>query len=558
MKITAIFVIAFNALSVGAFAPSKLLFVPSSMPIIKRGSMTNLAHRKNRIAKYSRSSLGLAEALASNNSEEEQILAKEYTAWNELKRVQNTISKNSIFALLEPGDLLRVATSVETVKVKVGEVVIKQGANDHAMFFVAEGIFACYGKKEQEELIFKTYVGSGYFGELALFFSTPRALTIRAVSDGTLLRLSRESFDSAVQDSEISSGILEILLKAYDEESVWRALPKLSFDELRQALIVKSRPKMSPVSLHSTLSTLATGTFISSVLPFFDPGYNEVLQIPQIFDLVGGLTTEPILKQQLFAMWALAITGVMGVFRLSPTSRSSRTAFFMICSTLSVIAAFLCSSNVTGASYWLIDAFVAPWNVLIPIACLLGVYVCLWCIDEAITGDMRGRDTLPLIESRLSAACFYSATALVVGAGFAQFGFAPLYSDKATFEQSVLPFIQGNGIEGTIFTIMTITTGGNCYAALLATLKIEKKLSATQAQIALVVGSIIFYFDSCALLFSSLQNPDSYVALNEEGANYYTGLGEHFHIVEGTSLAIVATALNAYYRKSRMEKEIKE
>lgn len=68
--------------------------------------------------------------------------------------------------------------------VKGGEHIIQQGSQDEDdKYFVVDDTFGCYGIKDWQVIV-KTYEGSGNFGELAIFFSTTRALSIRAMTVG--------------------------------------------------------------------------------------------------------------------------------------------------------------------------------------------------------------------------------------------------------------------------------------------------------------------------------------------------------------------------------------
>lgn len=503
--------------------------------------------------KVSRNAFFVSSSSALSASSEVTVTSDQadYAEFLELKRRKSLIQSTPLFTLLEPDDLSRVAAKLEKVKVKAGEIIIQQGAMEDDMFLVVDGTYVCYGLKENEGIILKTYDESGsYFGELGLFFSKPRALSIRASSDGTLLKFTREAFDSAVIESDISSDVLGLLYEAYGEESVWGALPKLSLEELREALVVKSRPKKLPVSLHSTLSILAFGFYVASMIPQFNPGYDQALNIPHIFKLIDD-PNEAIMKQQLLAMWALAITGIMGLFRLPPRSPNSRRAFFLGCAFLTLAQAIVCSSNITGATVWFFDAWSAPWNVLVPLSSVLGVIIQLWSIDEAIVGDMRQRDTLPLIETRIGAVFFYSITCFLFCA-LTQIAITPLYSDRATFEEVAVPLLRENNLVATQLSTFALTTGSNSVAALLATLRFEKKMSFTQSRVIGLLCAIFFFFDGANLLFSQFNSQDLYYSLNQEGARYFFDMTEKFHVFDGCAVAIGFTILNAFYRKYGM------
>lgn len=470
---------------------------------------------------------------------------KSYAKFLDMKHRKKALNACEVFSALEPSDLDRLVTQLEEVHFSKSTNVLTQGnKNGDDMYFVVDGKFECYNKKTGEVL--KVCGPMEYFGELALFLSTPRALSVRSATDSTTWRLTRECLDSAVQDSALDEKVLEVLKNAYKKESIWGTLPDLSLSELRDLLVLKSRPTKKPVSLHSIVSILATGFFLASMLPLFAPGSNEELDLVQILGASGQVSPE-VLRTQSAAMWLLAISGVMGMFRLPPRSPPCRTIFFLGCASANVSTALVCSSNLTGARVWFLDGFAAPWNVIIPLATIFNLGVFLWAIDDSITGPIRGRDTIPGTETRtrgvlVNALMAFGVTPIV------QVAIAPWYSDKATFVSAVVPFIQNGGLEGSQFSIFASAAGGAAAGALLATLRFERKLDATPALALAVAAAIFFNFDAFAITWRSLKTPETFIEINSAGAAYYIGVAEQFHLFDGVLVACGLVALNAWRR----------
>lgn len=86
--------------------------------------------------------------------------------------------------------LARLAAYMDPVPVRAGETVIIEGETGDALYIVVRGTFGAFVGDERVNTI-----GPGhYVGELALLVDEPRSATIRADTDGEVLRLDRERF----------------------------------------------------------------------------------------------------------------------------------------------------------------------------------------------------------------------------------------------------------------------------------------------------------------------------------------------------------------------------
>lgn len=91
---------------------------------------------------------------------------------------------------LDRVSLARLAAYMDPVPVRAGEAVITEGEIGDALYIVVRGTFGAFVGDERVNSI-----GPGhYVGELALLVDEPRSATIRADTDGEVLRLDRERF----------------------------------------------------------------------------------------------------------------------------------------------------------------------------------------------------------------------------------------------------------------------------------------------------------------------------------------------------------------------------
>jgi CRP-like cAMP-binding protein len=97
-------------------------------------------------------------------------------------------------ALLPPSSLNTLASSLVTVEIPAGGVVIAQGDAGDRFYVVERGRLKIEADGVQGEPL---HPGE-YFGEIALLRSSPRSATVRADTAVTLLALERDDFIAAV------------------------------------------------------------------------------------------------------------------------------------------------------------------------------------------------------------------------------------------------------------------------------------------------------------------------------------------------------------------------
>lgn len=113
-----------------------------------------------------------------------------------------------IFSSVPEAQIVDLATISETVEYDAGEMIVSQGDLGSSMYIVANGKVRVYeGDKELGIL-----GGRAVFGELAALDPEPRAASVEAVEDCTLLRLDGESlYDLMTGNKEVTRGIVHVL-----------------------------------------------------------------------------------------------------------------------------------------------------------------------------------------------------------------------------------------------------------------------------------------------------------------------------------------------------------
>ena len=92
---------------------------------------------------------------------------------------------------------------------RAGEDVIRRGEIDRALYIVVEGSLEAQLTEGRGRSGVVAMPPGSVIGEIAFFDGRPRAMTVRAVTAGELLRLSAEAFDAlAATDPELARAML--------------------------------------------------------------------------------------------------------------------------------------------------------------------------------------------------------------------------------------------------------------------------------------------------------------------------------------------------------------
>ena len=108
-----------------------------------------------------------------------------------------------MFNALDEDELNIVLDAIEEVKVQEGQAVITEGDQGDCMYVLNTGSLKCtkvFNAAEGPKHL-KDYVPGEGFGELALLYNAPRAATITATAESTLMKLDRGTFNHIVKDA---------------------------------------------------------------------------------------------------------------------------------------------------------------------------------------------------------------------------------------------------------------------------------------------------------------------------------------------------------------------
>ena len=113
-----------------------------------------------------------------------------------------------IFSSVPEGQLVDLATIAESVEYESGEIIMKKGDLGTSMYIVVDGRVRIF---EGDKVLAEPGTRA-VFGELAALDPEPRAASVKAIEDCTLLRLDGESlYDLMSGNKEVTRGIVQVL-----------------------------------------------------------------------------------------------------------------------------------------------------------------------------------------------------------------------------------------------------------------------------------------------------------------------------------------------------------
>lgn len=102
---------------------------------------------------------------------------------------------------LESSDITNIKRACIKVAVKEGENLIVKGEPSVDLYIVTSGSFKVYDDTLGEDFVHAILEKGTIFGEMSFIDSTPRSASVKAISDGTLLRMGRKEFDDLLSSN---------------------------------------------------------------------------------------------------------------------------------------------------------------------------------------------------------------------------------------------------------------------------------------------------------------------------------------------------------------------
>jgi len=144
-----------------------------------------------------------AEAFGTWNRKEEfkpRVIEK---TLEQIQQLRTKLDKSFMFSVLDDSEKEMIIQAMEERKFAPSQWVIQQGDDGNELFVVDQGDLECSKvfKQGDDPKVLKNYGPGEAFGELSLLYNTPRAASIKSLTESTCWVLDRDCFNHIVKDA---------------------------------------------------------------------------------------------------------------------------------------------------------------------------------------------------------------------------------------------------------------------------------------------------------------------------------------------------------------------
>jgi CRP-like cAMP-binding protein len=135
---------------------------------------------------------------------------------------QKEVKKTSVpllFADLSEEEFDQVLTRIKSYQVEKESLICKEGAQGDSMYIISHGKVGIYkyNIKEKKEILLNVLEGGDFFGEFSFFSQQRRSASARALTDVSLLEITREDFEEI---QKRYPNVAEVLMAFYKKRVV--------------------------------------------------------------------------------------------------------------------------------------------------------------------------------------------------------------------------------------------------------------------------------------------------------------------------------------------------
>lgn len=210
----------------------------------------------------------------------------------EVRLTMETIRDVPLFHYLSYKELVRVVNVTRKRTCRQGEWLIEEGADGEELFLIMRGLF---GVEKGGREIARLSQG-GHFGEMALIDESPRSASVRCLSSGTLLTVSRKDFyDLLREDSALAVKLLWNFIQTLSERLRTIPVPPPSRGR-RFEDAPTGNNYVPPLPSSEELGVSGMPTLDGSSLPELDADEDLLQELQTLEGITGEEITLPGLK----------------------------------------------------------------------------------------------------------------------------------------------------------------------------------------------------------------------------------------------------------------------
>jgi CRP-like cAMP-binding protein len=154
--------------------------------------------------------------------EESQQVLKDLSARKDDLLSQKEVRETNVpllFADLSGEEFDQILTRITSIHVSKGSLICKEGEEGASLFIISHGKVGIYKYtiKEKKEVLLNTLTGGDFFGEFSFFSRQRRSASAKALTDVSLLEITRDDFDEL---QKIYPNIAEVFTSLYKKRVV--------------------------------------------------------------------------------------------------------------------------------------------------------------------------------------------------------------------------------------------------------------------------------------------------------------------------------------------------
>jgi CRP-like cAMP-binding protein len=190
------------------------------------------------------------------------------------------LKKIHLFHGLEENELAAIAAEMDEVSYAAGSVIFEQDGKADSFYLIYGGSVRIARKQNGKEFQLARLVREDYFGEMALIAKRRRSATVVALTDTSLLVLSRADFDKLFKQNPDLKVNLEVALRSR------QLAQRLRFKWLRPSEVVYFLARKHPVVLFQNLVLPVAALLVPSGFVY---GWFSIARVPVV--LIAAIIT---------------------------------------------------------------------------------------------------------------------------------------------------------------------------------------------------------------------------------------------------------------------------